>query len=45
MVKRSFNIDVEPKVVRWAIKSSGYSIEELSKKIRISENTINGWII
>ncbi|VUT25141.1 MAG: transcription factor [Candidatus Methanolliviera sp. GoM_oil] len=44
MVKKSFNIDVEPKVVRWAIKSSGYSIEELSKKIRISENTINGWI-
>ena len=44
MAKKSFNVEVEPEVVKWAIKSSGYTIEELSKKLGSSENTIEGWI-
>lgn len=44
MVKKSFNVEVEPEVVKWAIKSSGYTIEELSKKLNCSENTIEGWL-
>ena len=44
MTRKSFVVDVEPKVIDWAIKTSGYTIRELSKKLRTSEETINAWI-
>jgi len=40
---KNFNVDVEPQVIEWAIKSSGYSIERLSRELDISQNLFNEW--
>lgn len=44
MARKSFTVDVEPKVMKWAIRTSGYTIEELSKKLKTSDGIINAWL-
>ncbi len=42
--KKSMNVDVEPTVLKWAIERSGWSREELIKRLKISSNVLDGWI-
>ena len=45
MIKtESFEVNVNPKVLEWAIKTSGWEKNELVLALTISENTINGWL-
>jgi Zn-dependent peptidase ImmA (M78 family)/DNA-binding XRE family transcriptional regulator len=40
-MRKSFEVFVNPDIIRWARESSGYSIEEIAKKLKISvENYI-----
>ena len=41
---KTFEIKVEPAVMDWAVKSSGWSIENLAKRIKISEGTLHNWL-
>ena len=44
MSSKSFNVSVEPAVLRWARESIGLSVDEVVKKISgITINTIKGW--
>ena len=42
--KKSINVEVEPKVLKWVIESSGWNKEEIIKRLKISSNVIDGWI-
>ena len=44
MKKKSFEVEVKPQIIKWAINTSGWSIKDLSKRLRVSENTITKWI-
>jgi len=44
MRRKSFEVEVNPEVIRWAIETSGWSIPELSKKLKVSEKTIESWL-
>lgn len=41
---KTFEIKVEPAVMNWAVKSSGWSIGNLAKRIKISEGTLHNWL-
>lgn len=43
MPRKSIEVAVEPKVLRWARESIGRSIDEVAKKLKVSENTIINW--
>jgi len=40
--KKSINVEVEPKVLKWVIESSGWNKEEIIKRLKISSNVIDG---
>lgn len=42
--KKSFNVEVEPSVLKWIIESSGWSEEEISKKLKVSLTAISNWL-
>ena len=44
MRTKTFEIEVNPKIIRWAIETSGWTIKELSKKLRVSEESIKAWL-
>jgi len=41
---KSFEVEVNPAIIRWAIETSGWPIPELSKKLKVSEKTIESWL-
>ena len=43
-MKKSFEVEINPQVIKWAINTSGWSIKKLSQKSIASENTIKKWI-
>ena len=44
MRKKSFEVKVNPEIIKWAINTSGWSTEDLNRKLKLSENSINRWI-
>ncbi|MBC8525715.1 MAG: ImmA/IrrE family metallo-endopeptidase [Candidatus Cloacimonetes bacterium] len=44
MKKKSFEVEVNPQIIKWVINTSGWSINDLSQKSIASENTIKKWI-
>jgi len=44
MKPRTFEVEVNPKVLKWAIETSGWDIGELSKKLKVSEENITAWL-
>lgn len=34
---RSFVVDINPEIIKWARESAGWSLEEISKKLKLSE--------
>ncbi len=45
MTTKTFEVEVKPEVLRWAIETSGWTVEELSKKLKVSEENIKAWLI
>lgn len=43
MPRKSLKVSIEPKILIWARESIGRSIQEVAKRLNISENTISGW--
>lgn len=43
MPHKSLEVSVEPKVLVWARQSIGRDIEEVAKKLKVSENTVASW--
>lgn len=43
MSKKSFEVDVEPKILIWARESMGIEITEVAKRFGLSENTVKKW--
>ncbi|MDI6737911.1 MAG: hypothetical protein QME12_05360 [Nanoarchaeota archaeon] len=41
---RTFEIKVEPSVMDWAVKSSGWEITDLAKRIKVTEEILNSWM-
>jgi Zn-dependent peptidase ImmA (M78 family) len=41
--KKSFKVEVNPSVMKWAIESSGWKIDELAERLKIAENTLDAW--
>lgn len=44
MREKSFKVEVNPEMIKWSIETSGYSILELCKKLRVSERILMLWI-
>ncbi len=42
--KKSFEVDVNPEVLKWAIKTAGWEKKELAMALKISESTLEGWL-
>ncbi|MFH1849336.1 MAG: ImmA/IrrE family metallo-endopeptidase [archaeon] len=42
--KKSVHVEIEAKVIEWAIDSSGWAREDILKKLKISQSTFNGWL-
>lgn len=36
-------VSVNPEILKWARESAGFSVEEVSKKLRLAESTIRKW--
>ncbi|MCD6483513.1 MAG: ImmA/IrrE family metallo-endopeptidase [Candidatus Odinarchaeota archaeon] len=45
MTRKTFEVEVNPELIKWSIETSGWNITELSKKLKVSEETIQKWII
>ncbi len=43
-VKKSLNVEVEPSVLSWAIKSSGWSEEGILKRLHVNKHIFNSWL-
>ena len=43
-MRKSFEVEINPQVIKWVISTSGWSIKELSQKSIASENIIKKWI-
>jgi len=43
MPKKSLEVHIEPKILKWARESIGLSPEEVSKRLGLSVETINKW--
>ncbi len=43
MSRKSFEVDIEPKVLVWARESMGMDVAEVAKRFNLSENTIKRW--
>jgi len=41
---RTISVPVEPAVMKWAIESSGWTTDEISRRLEISPITLSGWI-
>lgn len=37
-------VEIKPEVLKWSIDTSGWRSEELAKKLKLSVNTLNGWL-
>jgi len=44
MRKKSFEVEVKSQIMKWAINTSGWSIKDLSQRLKVSESTITKWI-
>lgn len=44
MKKQILKLGANSKIIEWAIKSSGWEVDELLKKLEISKNTYEKWI-
>ncbi len=44
MKREILKLDANPKIIEWAIKSSGWEVEEFLKKLNLSKNTYEKWI-
>ena len=42
--KKSLNVKVEPAVLKWAVKSSGWKEDEVVKKLKINQSTFSAWL-
>ena len=42
--KTTIKVNVEPSIIKWAIGSSGWTDDDLIKKLKISQNTYSGWL-
>jgi len=43
MSRKSLEVAIEPKILSWARESIGRSIQEVAKRMSVSENTVNSW--
>jgi Zn-dependent peptidase ImmA (M78 family) len=41
---KSLKIEIDPAILDWAIKSSGWKKDELISSLKVSEKTFNGWL-
>jgi ribosome-binding protein aMBF1 (putative translation factor) len=37
MAKESLEVTINPEIIKWARESAGFSVEEISKKLKISK--------
>ena len=44
MPRKSLKVPVEPSVIKWAVKSSGWGIDEISRKLDVNISTFNSWM-
>ena len=44
MGKHSPEIEINPEILLWALKNSGWDKKDIIKKLKISEETINSWL-
>ena len=44
MPKKSMTVEVNPNILKWAIGSSGWREEDISKKLKVSQNIFSGWL-
>src|SRR4030042_5007379 len=40
---KAMNVEVEPAILKWAIESSGWTKDDLTKRLKISPNAIDSW--
>lgn len=43
MSRKSLEVSIEPRILIWARESIGRSIQEVARRLNISENSISGW--
>ena len=44
MERKSLKVKVEPEILKWLIDSSGWGIEEISKKLKVKDFTFKKWL-
>lgn len=44
MPKKSITVEVNPNILKWAIGSSGWNEQEISKKLKLSPNIFDSWL-
>lgn len=44
MPKPSLKVNINPEIIKWAIESSGWTINEISKRLKVNPILINGWL-
>jgi Zn-dependent peptidase ImmA (M78 family)/DNA-binding XRE family transcriptional regulator len=43
MPRRSFEVDIKPKILIWARESIGINAEDIAKRLNVSKDTIKNW--
>jgi Zn-dependent peptidase ImmA (M78 family) len=44
MRAKTFEVKVNPEIIKWSIETSGWSITELSKRLKVSEENVESWL-
>jgi len=44
MPQKKLTVEVKPEILKWVIGSSGWNEEEITKKLKISQNILNSWL-
>ncbi len=44
MPRKTLSIEVKPEILKWVIDSAGWKEEDISKKLKVSQNVFDSWL-
>jgi len=44
MPKKSITVEVKPEILKWVVDSAGWKEEDISKKLKVSQNIFSSWL-
>jgi Zn-dependent peptidase ImmA (M78 family) len=44
MIEKSLKVEVKPEILKWLLDTSGYKVEDVSKRLSVPKEVVNKWL-